>query len=76
MNNVIQFRPQRKNQPSSKCRFTNLSEADLRWRCAATQELRRLRDLTGEASPVGERLDQAYRVLLRATVEIADIGGW
>jgi hypothetical protein len=76
MTNIVPFQPSKKRHPPSRPQSAKLSEADLRWLCAASQELRRLRDLTGESSPVGERLDQAYRALLTATVEIADLEGF
>lgn len=75
MTNIVTFSPKKQQKPAAPV-AAGLTEADMRWLCAAVAELRRLRDLTGEDSPVGERLDQAYRALLTATVEVADIEGW
>jgi hypothetical protein len=74
MSNIVPFKP-KKQKPAAPV-AARLTEADMRWLCAATSELRRLRDLTGEESQVGQRLDQAYRALLTSAVEIADSEGW
>lgn len=74
MTNIIPFQSPKKQNPTER-HAARLTEADLRWLCAATAELRRLRDYCGEDTDIGACLDRAYRAVITTTVEIANIEG-
>jgi hypothetical protein len=74
MTNIVTFSPKKQQKPAAPV-AAGLTEADMRWLCAATRELRRLAESCGPDTPRGQLLARACVSLGEATLEIANLEG-